>query len=257
MEDKKIIFFDVDGTLLDSTTHLIPPSTLYALQALKQAGHILCIATGRSVDSLIDAAYDKLIDWDIFLCNNGQAIYDNNVKCIHSVPIPQHAVNACVKKAKELHSPLLIMGEISRLTQEADENVIISSDFFNEVIPPVLPYDGSPVIMMIAYGPADYDYHDYKDIDELTFIQGQSNYSDVVLKGFNKHIGIQFVLKHYQMKEYIAFGDSMNDLEMIEHATIGVAMGNACEELKAVASMISQDVAHDGIAYALKELHIL
>lgn len=257
MGDKKIFFFDIDGTLVDSHTHIVPQSTIDTLHALHEAGHILCIATGRSLESLLSGSFDKLIDWDIYLCNNGQAIYNHEKKCIHMVPIPQHAVDACLAKAKELHSPVLVMGEINRITMEADENVIASANFFNEVIPPVLPYDGSPVIMMIAYGPYGYDYHDYADIEELTFIPGQSNYSDVVLKGFNKHIGIQFVLEHYKMKDYIAFGDSLNDMEMIEHASVGVAMGNACQELKNIAHMISKDVAHDGIQHALTTLNII
>lgn len=257
MVEKKIFFFDVDGTLVDSDEHIVPESTIHALARLHELGHILCISTGRSLDSVIEAGFDQLINWDIYLCNNGQAIYDQDKKTIQLVPIPQHAVEACLKKAEELNSPLLIMGEKNLLTKEPDENVLVSSAFFNESLPPVMEYDGSAVVMMIAYAPFGYDYHDYADIKELTFIPGQSNYSDVVLKGFNKHSGIQLVLKHLGMQEYIAFGDSLNDVEMIKEAACGIAMGNSCEEIKEIADYITEDVMHDGIYHALKKLSYL
>lgn len=257
MNSRKLIFFDIDGTLVDSTTHKVPDSTRDTLQRLKEAGHILCISTGRSLISLMEGDFHKLIDWDIYLCNNGQAIYDHEQKNIHLVPIPPHAVEACIAKADELNSPLFIIGEINRLTREADENVITSANFFNEVIPPVIPYDGSPVIMMIAYGPFGYDYKDYQDIEDLTFIPGQSNYSDVVLKGHNKWLGIQFVLKHFDIKEYIAIGDSLNDYDMIKNATIGIAMGNSCEPIKEIADFITEDVLHDGILHAMTKYKLI
>ena len=84
--NRQILFFDIDGTLVDSTTHIVPASTRAALQKLKKAGHILCISTGRSLQSVTDAHFDELIDWDIFLCNNGQAIYkyDKILRGLHS-----------------------------------------------------------------------------------------------------------------------------------------------------------------------------
>ena len=55
----------------------------------------------------------------------------------------------------------------------------------------------------------------------------------------------------------MAFGDSMNDYEMIQHATIGICMDNGCDELKQIATMVSKSVMEDGIEYALKYYHYL
>lgn len=257
MKENKILFFDIDGTLIDSTTHVIPQSTITALQQLRKDGHILCISTGRSLQSVMDSGLHEIINWDIYLCNNGQAIYDHEQKTLQLTPIPREAVYACLEKAKQLDSPLLIMGQTNRLSAEANENVLVSTEFFKESIPPVLPYDDSPVIMMIAYGPMGYDYNDYRDIDGLDIIPGQSSYADVVLKGYNKFIGIRYVLDYFHKQEYIAFGDSLNDMEMLEHASSGIAMGNAHEDLKAIADRITEDVSHDGIYIALQKLHLL
>lgn len=85
--NRQILFFDIDGTLVDSTTHIVPDSTKKALHSLKEAGHLLCISTGRSLQSVMDGAYDQLIDWDIYLCNNGQRLQSDK-ELMQLTPIP-------------------------------------------------------------------------------------------------------------------------------------------------------------------------
>ncbi len=255
---KQIFFFDIDGTLVDSSTHIVPESTKLALKALKQQGHIICISTGRSLQSVCDGKFDQLIDWDIFLCNNGQAIYNSAKELLFSKPIAPESVRACMEAADKQNAPLFIITEHDQLlTKEPNDYVIISSEFFKEQIPEVKTYHQEPVIMMIAYGPMHYSYNEYKAIDGIDVLPGQSTYADVVLKGFHKGIGIQFVLDHFHMDKYIAFGDSLNDVEMIQHAYIGVAMGNGHEEVKKYADHITKDVSDDGIYKALQHLQIL
>ena len=59
------------------------------------------------------------------------------------------------------------------------------------------------------------------------------------------------------MEETIAFGDGGNDITMIEHAAIGVAMGNANKEVKEIADYITDDVDNNGIYNALKHFNII
>lgn len=111
--------------------------------------------------------------------------------------------------------------------------------------------------MMIAYGPLQYDYASYHEIDGIHIIPGLSTYADIVLKDYHKYKGIQYLLKHLQMDSYIAFGDSLNDVEMLTHAAIGIAMGNAHEDVKAIADYVTTKVSEDGILQALTSLHFL
>lgn len=255
--NRQILFFDIDGTLVDSTTHIVPESTKTALHKLREDGHLLCISTGRSLQSVIDGNFDQLIDWDIFLCNNGQAIYDHEKNLMHLTPIPRESVEACIQTAEKQEAPLLIMGKEQILTREANEYVITSTEFFKESIPEVQEYDGSDVIMMIAYGPMGYTYEEYMAISSVDVLIGQSTYADVVLKGFSKAIGIKYVLEHFQMRDYLAFGDSLNDVEMLQHARIGVAMGNGHEEAKRSADFVTDDVSEDGIYHALVQMGMI
>lgn len=254
MVPSDIFFFDVDGTLVDPITHNVPDSTRYALQELKNNGQLICICTGRSLDALEDAGFDKIAKWDYYICCNGQVSYDNHKQCIHSIPIPYDLVVSCIAKANALHAPLLLQGKKTILTKEANTHVKAAAAFFNETIPPHSIYDGFDVYMMIAYGEVGYDYHDYADLKELQFIPGQSSYADVVLKGINKYTGIKALLDRLNLTDYIAFGDSMNDLEMLEHAKIAVVLGNGCFEAKQVADIVTECVSEHGIYHALVQL---
>lgn len=81
---------------------------------------------------------------------------------------------------------------------------------------------------------------------------------EVMPKGINKGIGLEIICKDMGISpgEAIAFGDSFNDIPMIETAGMGVAMGNAEDEVKAAADMIADDCDSDGIAKALFELKV-
>ena len=67
---------------------------------------------------------------------------------------------------------------------------------------------------------------------------------------------MELICRHFgaALKDAIAFGDSMNDAAMLECAGLSVAMGNACDELKAMADIICEDVAHDGVYQAFCRL---
>lgn len=257
MKKTRILFFDIDGTLVDPSSHIVPQSTKTALQTLHAAGHTLCISTGRSMNSVRDGGFCDLIPWDCFLCNNGQAVYDKKQRLLHLEAIDANSVKACMDIAKQQGVPLYLMGEDEMLTMEANEDVIVSSAFFKEAIPPVKTYNGFDVVMMIAYAPMGDDYAAYRKVEGIEVIPGQSSYADVVRKGFNKAIGIQFVLKHFGFQEYIAIGDSLNDMEMIQDAAIGIAMGNAHEDLKQVADIVCPPVDHDGVYEAMKQIHLV
>ena len=82
---------------------------------------------------------------------------------------------------------------------------------------------------------------------------------DVNIKDIGKHIGIDKIIEHYGIKleETIAFGDGENDISMIKHAHIGVAMGNANKEVKEIADYITDDVDNEGVYKALKHFNLI
>ena len=75
---KPMIFFDVDGTLMDNHDYQVTPSTKKALQKLQENGYKIGIATGRAVNSLKRTGVVDIANWDGFVCNNGQTVLNKN-----------------------------------------------------------------------------------------------------------------------------------------------------------------------------------
>ena len=249
-----MIYFDVDGTLRTNDTHLVPSSSLKALQQLKKNGYKIGIATGRSLSSLKKTGVMDIMDWDSYICNNGQLILNDKQEILEEHFIDSTIVHQCIAIAKEHNLPLVLKMKKRIITQEPNTHVIESSRFFNNEIPPVGTYHDEPVEAMIAYGPKGYDYLPFTQLEELYIMPGESTYCDITIKGLSKASAILKELKRLNKREYIAFGDSLNDEEMFKYATTSIAMGQGNQHLKEMASFVTKNIDDDGIYYACTSL---
>ena len=95
--------------------------------------------------------------------------------------------------------------------------------------------------------------------DDLKAVRWHENAVDILLKDNSKALGIQDVLNHFgfSIENAMAFGDGLNDVEMLENVGFGVAMGNAEPELKPLADFVTKDIREDGILYALETLEVI
>ena len=86
-----------------------------------------------------------------------------------------------------------------------------------------------------------------------------SHGADIIAKNGGKAVGMQLFkdILGVSPKEMMAFGDAQNDMDMLAYAGIGVAMGNAEDEVKQVADFVTLSVDEDGILYALEKYGIL
>ena len=84
-------------------------------------------------------------------------------------------------------------------------------------------------------------------------------FMDVVPEGGSKSVGIDAICRSYGIApdETMAFGDGQNDIEMLRHAGIGVAMGNAAEEVQAAADYVTASVDEDGVGRALRHFGLI
>lgn len=82
---------------------------------------------------------------------------------------------------------------------------------------------------------------------------------EIIPKGIDKGKGMELICGYYgsDLADTVAFGDSMNDYEMIQTAGVSIAMGNACEELKQAADQVCEDVRDDGIYRAFLRMGFL
>lgn len=254
---KQMIFFDVDGTLRDNRNHEVLDSTKLALHKLKENGYLLGIATGRGVDSLKRTGVIDIIEWDSYICNNGQTILNMEREIIEETFLDPKIVNACIKIAKEWNIPLALKSEPRILTQPADENTLHALQYFKSPLPKVGTYHGQDVSAMIAYGPQGYDYAPFKRLSGVDVLPGESTYCDITIAGISKASSILKVLKIFNKESYIAFGDSLNDIEMFKYASFSIAMGQGNAHAKEKANYVTTSIYEDGIYNACKKLHLM
>lgn len=253
---QEIIFFDVDGTLLDSDFH-IDPTTLQALMCLKENGHILCIATGRSYDSLLRTPILDVIKWDGILCNNGQLALDQNKNILFKATIPHESAKTFLDIAAQKNYPVVVKCKDRFISQKADDNTIAVHKHFNNQIPPVGKLTNQEVEAMNIYAPKSETYQDFLHIEGIDIIPCALNYAEVSPKGVSKASSIDYLLKHYGFTSFIAFGDSPNDLKMLQKARISIVMGQSIQEVKNEATFITKPLNQEGILHACKYLHLL
>lgn len=254
---KPMIFFDVDGTLMDNHDYQVSTSTKLALQELQNSGYKIGIATGRAVNSLKRTGVTSVVKWDGYVCNNGQIILDKDFNIIEELVISPEIVHQCINIAKANHLPLVIKMEYRLITEEPNEFVFTAQKFFNSIIPPVGHYLDQKVEAMIAYGPLGYDYAPFKQVKGINILPGVSTYCDITHGQASKATGIQLLLKQHQLDTYYCFGDSLNDVEMFNHAKCSICMGQGDEYLKSIATYVTDSIDDNGIYNACKKLGLI
>ena len=227
----KALFFDIDGTLVSFKTHEIPVSTIEALEAAKAKGIQIFISTGRPrviINNLSALQERNLIDGYITM-NGAYCFVEDTV--IYKSPIPTAEVDALTAFCHERNIPCILVGEHDICVNQPGEVV-------EEIFHRQLKVDPVPHCEMGRWHPA---------------------FVDVTAKGNTKQNGIDQIIRHFGIKleETMAFGDGGNDISMLRHAGIGVAMGNANDDVKAASNYTTTSVDEDGIANALKYFGIV
>lgn len=273
---KKVVFFDIDGTLV-SKQNYISESTKRAIKALKKQGVLPVIATGRAT-MLLEEVREEL-DIDSYIAMNGQRIVLEG-KPIFTNPIQDDVLKRLMDQAAEDRKGIVLCG-----TEEIYSNSFISLVRRSSILK-VLKGIGKLVpnkIQMSIFSrlirkpPKPEDYKDkaicqvilevskkeeaaYRErFQELHFARSNDYTVDVISSGISKATGIERIIKELGIKkeDTYAFGDSLNDMEMIQYVGTGVSMGNGWKELKQVADMITADVSEDGIEKGLKKLNLI
>lgn len=258
----KAVFFDVDGTLVSFKTHQVPISTLRAIEELQRKGIKVFVATGRH-PSILSAGNDvDKIDFDGFITLNGQYSYTKKGETIYKSYMDENDVRDVIKYIDENDITCGFVGDTEYFVNKITPRVLEATKSVNLDRPTVKPSKFAKTIKIFQVNP----YIDSDGEEEfLSYMPHSAGtrwtplFMDIIPKNGGKHISIEKIAEKYGYKrsEIMAFGDGGNDISMIEYAGIGVAMGNATENLKSVADYITKSVDDEGVLYALKHFKIL
>ncbi|WP_218654222.1 Cof-type HAD-IIB family hydrolase, partial [Streptococcus pluranimalium] len=274
----KIIFLDVDGTLVDYDNR-IPESAVKAIRLARDKGHKVYVCTGRSRAEMQPEIWDIGIDG--MIGGNGSYVEDNEEVVMHqliSKDDAKHIVDWLHSRGLEFYLE--------------SNNGLFASENFKEAARPVLreyslrkgkteeevkDQEAEDALHGLIYGGELYrddlnkvsfilsDYQDHLDsIEEFPNLEAHTwggrgetaLFGDLGVKDINKAYAIAVLLKHLgaEQKDTIAFGDAKIDIPMLDYCQIGVSMGNGGPEILKMADMVTDDVAEDGLYNAFEKL---
>ncbi|AWX55559.1 MULTISPECIES: Cof-type HAD-IIB family hydrolase [Brevibacillus] len=253
----QIVFFDIDGTLLN-TDHIIPQTTVDAVQTLKQNGVHVAIATGRAPYHLMPIA--EQLGIETFVGFNGSYVKSEG-KIIHHTPIATDTL-ATLEQMAEGHShPMVFLSAEHCYANAMDHPHIIESFDWLRLESPAYRHrywEETPIYQAFLYCGADESRYT-GEFHDVSYIRWHEHCMDILPPNGSKAKGIEAVLKHFGLTpaDAVAFGDGLNDKEMLSYVGMGVAMGNAHEELKPFANMITRHVNDSGIQHGLAKLGLI
>src|SRR5690625_1863833 len=256
---QKIIFFDIDGTLLNDDKKL-PARTEKAIQQLRDNGHTIVLATGRAPFNFKELR--KKLDVTSYISLNGQYVVLNN-HVIYKNPLNLNALNELIIFAADQSHPLLYANHEQWLSKmnhnDRLRNIIGSLKVPYEITFEAPPYGESENFQALLFCEADEEEHYQERFDQFHFVRWHDYTVDVLPKGGSKALGIERLIEAAGLKleNAYAFGDGLNDMEMLDYIPNSVAMGNALDPVKDVAKHVTKTVDDDGIVHGLKKLGLL
>lgn len=258
----KFIFIDLDGTLVHGGGDTLSPSTKEALTQAHLNGHKLIVCTGRSQG----AARTIDFEMDGYISGAGSyiSLFD---KVLLDNPIEKELHTRIIEKAKELEIAVTheCLNECycSKYMYDMFHGLGLENRYTKYWVP-VEGYKGEPTYKMLV------ETFDQKAMeilvdtfkDELNFYEinkGDFYRSEAVSKNNSKAKAILKIVEmgYVKLEDTIGIGDSFNDLEMLQTCGQSVAMGNAFEEIKPYATIVTDDIDHDGIYNAFKKLGLI
>lgn len=273
--NRKIVFIDIDGTLVDDDGN-IPLSAQQACKQARENGHLLYLCTGRSkaeiYESIWEVGFDGLIGAGGGYVEFGQdVLYHKRVTAEdvrHMVDFfNEHQIDFYLESNSALYASPNLQPHLERRIYgdvENDPNARAKKE-----------QKPHPFIAGLTYGEADL-YKD--DVNKVCFLESSTipfdrikqefegkfeviqctvpifgeGSGELMIPGIHKAIAIADLLEHLDMsrEDTLAIGDGMNDAEMLEYCAVGIAMGNAKPGLKAIADDITGTIEEDGLYHS-------
>lgn len=261
----KALFFDIDGTLVSFRTHEIPESTLEALAQAHAKGIRIFISTGRArilINNLGALTALNLIDG--YITMNGAYCFVGD-EVLHKAAIPAHDVKLLTDYCARRNVPCIVVGENDICVCQPTE--LVHRIFFEHLkvttpLPERSPREateGKEIFQLTPF------IDESEEADIMPSLNGSEvgrwhpAFADVTALNNTKQFGMDVIMQRFGLKreETMAFGDGGNDISMLRHAGIGVAMGNADNRVQSAADYVTSSVDDNGVAHALQHFGII
>ncbi|EFM10452.1 Cof-like hydrolase [Paenibacillus curdlanolyticus YK9] len=254
----KIVFFDIDGTLVNEEKQ-IPRDTIDALRELSKTDVEVVIATGRAPYFFKSIAEQLGINSFISL-NGAYVVHQGRV--LFERPIPRERLEALVVQAGQHGHPLVFEGgETYYADTDSHPHMLNSVNSLKVELPGHDPeyWQKTSIYQAFLHCEAHEEELYAESLPGLRLVRWHKTAMDVLPEGGSKALGIEAMLQHLgiAVEEAAAFGDGLNDKEMLAAVGLGIAMGNSHPELIPHADYVTAHVDEGGIRQGLKHAGLI
>ncbi len=247
MENKFAIFLDIDGTIFDGK--VIKKEDLDAIKKARKMGHKVFINTGRTY-AIIPEMIKKLSVDGIIAGLGTHIIYEGET--LKSVILPKPLLKKVAEYALLKGLKIELQGETKDLYinggDYCPERTVTSGDDITG------KFKDYRIAKFVIFG--KFSEEDRAFLSEDFDIFQYKAYGEVAPKGYSKARGIAIIEDYLRIphEKTVAIGDSANDLDMVEYAAVGVAMGNSDSTLKRAADFVTAPISEAGVAKAIEKI---
>ncbi len=262
----KLICIDIDGTLLDDNKKLMP-EVVQSIRNAAKMGIKIALVSGR-MPAAISMIEKELGVQCIRACNAGTYILlgEQCIKTTYLSPDTMQKIDENL--AKKNNIPLWFFRNERWFVTYIDEYVENEMQIIHRQPEIVLAEEmvsqwkkekTGPNKLLFCTSPEKikklYCEMETLALDDVDFACSAEDYMEIFPKGMTKGVALLSICQELNIskEETIAFGDQQLDITMIEEAGLGIAMGNAIQELKDKADFVTKSNNEAGIAYALEK----
>ena len=261
----KLIVTDMDGTLLNREQEMTPKNR-EAIDFAIENGVSVALASGRMYDSAKQHIEYLNMDIPIIACNgslikssNGTLIYSNKIDtelCLKAVEVLekynvyyqcQHEDLLFCKESDNKDSKYYKINEFMKTqTKVVIEDDLKDSILNNDILKFTIIEENNTSILPVIK-------EELEKIEGLKITSSWENNIEIMSEGVDKGQAIKMLCEHLNIdrSEIMAFGDNYNDIEMLEYAGLGVAMGNSNDDIKESADYVTDTNEESGFANAI------
>ena len=260
----KVLALDIDGTLTNSKKE-ITPAVLNAVRRLQNAGIPVLLVSGRPEKGIEHVARELgFYEYGgyVLAYNGGKIVNKKTGEVVLNQTLPKDMVQPVCQYVKDKDVTILTYDGDDIVTENPDDiyvqkevmithmNVRKVDDFAAEMTFPVNKFliTGEPTYLEKLVEEMAEEFS-----PRLNIFRSEPFFIEVVTKGIDKALSLSKLMEMFGLSKenLVACGDGHNDVTMIDYAGMGVAMENACDEVKRVSNFITKSNDEDGVAFAI------
>ncbi len=257
----KIVFLDVDGTLLSHNTNAVSSKTKEAIRLLQDHQIKVFVCSGRSniefnqITQLSDVCFDGHI-----LMGGAMSLYNHEI--ISEYPISSKDVEEIYRYQLENPFSMIAVEKDNQYINFINDYAIRAYDAVHTAIPDAQDFSQvlhNKIYQFVAFASQNELEKLSKRVNNILITSWNPYGYDLVSKYSGKGNAIKDVCQYfgYSLEECLAIGDGENDIDMLQTVGTSVAMGNALDNVKEISDYITSDIDEDGVYHALKHYNLI